>query len=818
MRRLLLLATSLLAYPACAGDILNPSGLPVDLARDPDGLSPLSGGHTRNPTGLLYDVPFLAPAMNQSESDPDWWSSGWVRAGFLGTFGQDPKSAMLNEYGDWRSGWLLTNLGLTAENRATALYVSGMAENVGRADQFYQVKIGRFGLFDLTTYFDRIPHLYSTEAKSLWDGVGTDRLTLRPGLSPGASFPGQVSAVAAAVGGSTLPVTREKAGMGLTYTPFKDLDLFVKGSNEWRTGTQPISATFGYPFQNGANQLIEPIHYRTFDLSAGARWKKDDFQANLTYTGSFFRDDGQALTWENPGINAFLLPGSFIPTVGQLSLPPSNDYHTLKGDFAALLTPSLRLTGSLSYSLMRQNDTLLAPTADSGSIFGVTTPIDLGQWNSGAALSRPRAGAAIDIFNAFSQLHYTLSPSVGLTLEVRDRQELNRTNYMAFNPQTGQYGYIAIDGGLAGFIPSLSGVYEPSVPGSLVQIRNMPFANDSLQVTASGGWRIDNHLKLDLSLARNQIHHSVREVPDADDGIAKLSLAATGFSWGSARLSYQFARRTGSDYESNPYTPYYSASLPGYVPATPTGDTPFALTDLRKFDVANRTEHKVHAQSNFILADDLDFQLGGESTKLDYDAQYGLQSSTKWSVSSSVNYQISNSTALTFYVTAETQDRGVANINPTGSGVAGFAGSPAYPLANGWSETVGSHDYTFGATFRHGWGDFALTADYSFTHSASALNYAYASTGAFFGVTSAAQAGNAFPDITFAAHTLETALRYQWTETLSTKLVYRFAYQSLHDFHYDGLRAGALDNNTYLGVVPENFTAHSIGLFAQYAF
>ena len=34
---------------------------------------------------------------------------------------------------------------------------------------------------------------------------------------------------------------------------------------------------------------------------------------------------------------------------------------------------------------------------------------------------------------------------------MKDNNEDNRTNYVAFNPLTGQYGYIAIDGGLAPF-------------------------------------------------------------------------------------------------------------------------------------------------------------------------------------------------------------------------------------------------------------------------------------------------------------------------------------------------------------------------------
>lgn len=817
-RRLLLLAATVLAGPALAGNVLDPSGLPADLARDPEGLSPLSGGKTRSPTGLLYDTPFRAPEMRQSESDPDWWLSGWIEAGAFGTFGSDAKSALLNEYGDWRGDAVISKLGFLAENRATALYLSGQAENIGRADQSYQVKFGRYGVWDLTSYYDGIPHLYSTEAKSLWDGIGTDTLTLRAGLTPGASTLRQVSAVAAAVGDTTLSVTREKAGTGLTYTIDKSLDLFVKASNEWRTGTQPISATFGYPFQNGATQLIEPVHYQTFDVSGGMRWKKEDVQANFTYTGSFFRDGGEALTWQNPGLALNFTPGVFTPTLGQLSLPPDNDYHTLKGDFAAVLTPALRLSGSLSYSLMRQNERLLASTADSGTIQGVATPIDLSQWNSTASLSRPRADAAIDIFNAYAEAHYTVSPAVNLSFELRDREEKTLTDYLAFNPRTGQYGYIAIDGGLAAFNPFLSGVYEPGIPGSLVQIRNMPFANESLEITAKGGWRLDNHFKLDLALSQNRIHHSLREVADADDDIAKLSLAATGYSWGSVRLSYQFARRTGSDYDSNPYTAYYSASLSGYVPASPQGDPPFALSDLRKFDIANRSEHKVRAQSNFILADDVDFQLGGGATLEDYDASYGLRSSTQWSVSGALNYQLSNATALTGYVNAETQDRGVANINPTGIGLSGAAGSAAYPLANGWSETVGSRDYTIGASFRHDWSVFELKADYSFTHASTAMNYAFGGPGAFFNQTSAAVAGNAFPDITYTAHTLQTALRWQLTDALATRLLYRFDYQNVNDFHYAGLRAGVLNNNFYLGIVPENVVAHSVGLFAQYSF
>jgi hypothetical protein len=64
-------------------------------------------------------------------------------------------------------------------------------------------------------------------------------------------------------------------------------------------------------------------------------------------------------------------------------------------------------------------------------------------------LSRTTADAAIDTFNVFAQFQWRVTPDLRLDFEVRDRDEDNKTNYLALNPLTGQYGYIGTDGGLA---------------------------------------------------------------------------------------------------------------------------------------------------------------------------------------------------------------------------------------------------------------------------------------------------------------------------------------------------------------------------------
>ncbi len=795
------------------GSALNPTGLPLTLSRDPNGLSQLDE-ITRTPTGLLYPIPYLYPPLTRSKSDPDWWSLGWVEMGGLGSFGRT-RSAEFEKYSDWSDGIVATNLGYYGENRKTAWYVEGFAQNLGRSDQYYQLKFGRYGAFNVTAFFDSIPHLYSTEVRSIWNGAGSGNLTLKDGLTPAGSTPAQVSAVAAAVAPTSLQVTREKAGVSLNYTPYEDWQMFVQLSNEWRDGTQPISATFGYPFQNGATQIIQPIHYRTFDVTGALRYKDEDFQANLTYTGSFFHNQTASLTWENPGLTSNTSPGAYIPPQGRLSLPPNNDYNSIKADATALLSPEARVSASLSYSLMEQNERLLAPTVNDGTIQGVGTTIDLNLWNTTAALSQVRAGAEIAAFNAFAQFQYTYSPDLSFLFEIRDRNEDNRTNYLAFNPLTGQYGYIAIDGGLAPFIPSLSGVYEPMVPGSLVQIRNMPFANDDLKESAKADYRLSTHSKLEVSYTHDAVAHSIREVPDSDDHIGRIQLDMTGYEWGSVRLSYAFADRVGSDYQSNPYTAYYTSALPGYIPLTSQGDPPFALSALRKFDVADRHEHTFHGQANYIVTPKTDLQLTSDFKLDDYDAQYGLRSTASYDVNLAFNYQMSVDTVFTGFASYQNQNRAASNINPTGQGNSGDPGSPGYPLANAWSETLDSNNYTLGLTARHRWRDVTFNVNYTFVHSVNAIHYTYASTGAFFDLLTPEQAGNAFPDITFDAHALQANALWEYSPALTYRLFYQFAYENIDDFHYNGLTS-VINNNIYLGVRPEDFSAHTVGVFVQY--
>jgi hypothetical protein len=490
----------------------------------------------------------------------------------------------------------------------------------------------------------------------------------------------------------------------------------------------------------------------------------------------------------------------------------------MKGDVTALLSPDLRFSVSLSYALMRQNELLLPPTIDSGTIPGAGGPIDLADWNTTAALSRARANAEIDLLNTFAQLQYTVSPDLSFDFELRHRDETNLTDYLAYNPITGQYGYIAIDGGLAAFNPVLSGVYQPNAPGDVVQIRNVPFANNTVELTARGSYRVANHIKLDLSYVHNAVEHSDRELPNADDNRVRLQMAANGFEWGSVRVSYEYGHLMGSDYTSNPYTAFYSTSLPGYIPLSSAGDIPFTLDNLRKFDIGNRVEHKVHAQSNYIVSPQIDLQLTGDYKLDSYSAQYGLHDASSYDINADANYQLSTTATVTGFFTWQDQHRSMSSINPQGVPGTGAAGGPDYPYSAEWGETLNDTSYTAGLTAHKAWDTVSLDFNYVYTHGDSAIGYNYASPLAFFYLLTPEQAGNSFPDIVFDSHSFEANARWQASESLTYRLLYRVNFEHIDDFHYDGLTAGVISNNIYLGVVPENFTAQVVGLLVQYTF
>ena len=790
------IADSAVGYSLGIGNELNPAGLIPGLVTDNRGLS-FFIANSRSPTGLLYPKPFLLPELKQDESAPDWWRAAWADVGFLDNV-SNTHAARFFEYGDWSTG-TVASFGIYAENRKTALYVSALASNIGRDDQSYLLTTGRFGVFRLNLAYVAAPHLLATNAKAPWDGFGSANLTLPQGLAPGGTTTAQLQTVLDGTLPGNLGFSRTTSGIALTYTPSETWELFLNATNEQRNGNKPIGSTFFFPGR-GFAELVQPVKYRTTDLSIGTRYKGEELQANLTYAGSFFRNDFSTLTWDNPGLGA---PAGFVPQRGRIALAPDNDYHTFKAD-AAWAVSDVQFAANASYAIMRQNDALIPPVVNSG-----LTPVNLANWNTIAALSRQTANAGLDALNGFAQVRWNADQDLALTLETRYRNEDSKTDYTALNPLTGEYGYMGLDG-------ALSRIYTPAIPGTDVPIRNISFETHEWKSTGKAEYRATDHTRLALLLTHNEIDRANREVLHSRDNSVETDISSVGHEWGTVRFSYSYADRDGSSYISDPYLFARSPSLPGYRPRQPNGDAPYALDVFRQYDVANRREHTAKLQSNFIVTEDSDFQLTGTYRRSDYDADYGLRALDTYDADASYTRRVSNSLTLTAFYGMQFHWRTAASINPGRSTSSDdTAGGPNYPLANAWRERVSDTNHVFGADLEYQFDKFTADLDYTYSQATSDFAYSYASIAAISATLTPLEAGMGFPDQRFSHHILEAKLTWTYTEKLSFRWYYRLEHETLDDFHHTGL-TNLVGNNIFLGAVPENYTAHVVGFFTQY--
>ncbi|HEX5091566.1 MAG TPA: MtrB/PioB family outer membrane beta-barrel protein, partial [Burkholderiales bacterium] len=243
-----------------------------------------------SPTGKSYEIP-LAPVDSQGlkVSESGWRSFGYAEFGVLGVHG-DSRSSQFRQYKDIREGPTIQSFGAHLEKADQARYAEIVGGGVGRNDQFYGMRIGRYNDWKLDIYYNETPHVYTTSYRSLWVGAGTPRLSLTAGLPPGgganaAATQAAVENVLTVTEDSELGVVRRKAGLRLEATLTESWKAFTSLSEEQRQGTRPFGAVFG----TGTNMEIpESIDTTTRDFSAGAQYRDAVNRVNLQASASFF--------------------------------------------------------------------------------------------------------------------------------------------------------------------------------------------------------------------------------------------------------------------------------------------------------------------------------------------------------------------------------------------------------------------------------------------------------------------------------------------------------------------------------------------------
>ncbi|MCB1889369.1 MAG: MtrB/PioB family outer membrane beta-barrel protein [Rhodocyclaceae bacterium] len=825
------------------GNEMNPSGLPVLCTPDPRGLM-MYRDDGRTPTGLQNRQPCLTPDMD--ETGEGWIVFGTIEAGVIGSGGDDD-NAYFVEYADRDDGPTITVIDLSAQDRGSARYARLNAGNLGRDDEHLEAEFGKAGSYRARLVYNRIPHVYATNAKTPYLGVGSGSLTL-PAAFPANSVRGEgaepLNAYIASQDDLTLRVDRERLGLGLNVEIIDGLTTFIDYRFERRDGIKAYGGSFNFDFLEGfgnigaVNEVVQPIDYASNDITAGLHYRGDGYNLSASYTGSFFRNDIDSLTYENPWITAGVFGGTYSPATGQTDLAPDNDFNQVRVEGNAELPWWQGIaTLTVSRGRMEQDDALLPYTTNTGVLFGGL--IDFDDWNTTAALSRRSAEARID--TGLEQLKLAFRPTdrVDLKLGFRHYDEDNRTEpFDTCNPQTGQCAFLLLDGALAEAFqsPGFIRLFDPSI-GQFTNFhyRSVPWDTEKTSLSAAVGYRLTPRTRLGLDVERETIERNYREVHETDENKLRLNLVHRDASWGTLRLEAGVAQRSyAGDYDANPYEAFWTEHLlhdfiedPATDPAAAAAaqafiDTvlePHTLDALRKSDLSERDQRTLAVKFNVALGPRADLMLTADYTDNEYDADYGLAGDTTTNLGAEYSHALGGASSWHVGYHFQQIDSAMNTIDSTDIGSHdGSPGGDYYPLGNAWGATEDERSHFVSTGFETQLSDalrFGLSYAWGLTR--TRLSYAAASAAALPASMPGASVSGSFDDIRYQQQVLQANLRGQIDANLSWRLFAVYEAGQVDDFHYDGIQY-ADRAKMLLGSEVDGWDAWLVGLLGQYRF
>jgi MtrB/PioB family decaheme-associated outer membrane protein len=490
----------------------------------------------------------------------------------------DGDEARFERYRDLRPG--ATTM-FQMSTRTDQYVFSAQAFNAGYRDQNYAASYYT-GKFQATGSFVGIPLNYLYNAPLAWTSDGNGRFTLdqatrlaiqgptnvaNDGLfvgvpcAPGAPPASCTAATApAAIANRSvynqllvrddMQARRDTLAFTTGYQATPELGFKLDLTSTARTGSMPWTASYAF---NNVNELAVPLDSRNNELKAGTEWANQKGMVRLDYWGSFFSNNIQTLTWDNPIRGTDFTNGTALPfdasgysngngpASGQAALWPGNSLNAfgVTGMYKPL--PRTTVNGNLQLTYMRQNETLL-PWSTNTSI---NAPGVLAAYPGLRSLPRASAEAAVNGVNALITLNSRPTRYFTVLARYRYNQHENTT------PQFDGRAYVTFDSAVRTFTDD---PLTPHVEGfsEYFQIHRKNF-------DANGTFNLREFGSLRFGYANEQIDREGRGFSEVAENTFKASYDATLLQRLSVRASVDSGRRRGDgfilsgvDYEQGP--------------------------------------------------------------------------------------------------------------------------------------------------------------------------------------------------------------------------------------------------------------------------
>ncbi len=165
-------------------------------------------------------------------------------------------------------------------------------------------------------------------------------------------------------------IRRDTASAEYRYTPDSAWDIRLNYSNMHREGTQVDGVVMTAGTSGVVSQVPKPVNDTTQNFGASGEyvgtspWDKK-FSLKVAYSGSTYTDNSASYTVEDPfcssagSCDAGLTGSKASAFTGMMGLPPDNMANAASSTFAADLPFQNRYMGTVSYTMMRQNQSFL---------------------------------------------------------------------------------------------------------------------------------------------------------------------------------------------------------------------------------------------------------------------------------------------------------------------------------------------------------------------------------------------------------------------------------------------------------------------------
>ena len=608
----------------------------------------------------------------------------FVEAGVVNV---NKSSAKFGEYSGLRKGdsYLIGNLkiqGGTAFDGTGSGRYEVHGNNLGTMSSDLGASVSEQGHWGLTFGYDEITHTLSDTFQTPYNGtvggnvftlpksfgyIDTTKTSLTPtgnGLVPGAAWAAGTrnltAAQQAAFHTETVGTNRQTTTFGASVEVDSHLNIQFDLSSLKQTGAKiqgmmtqgyspvavPSTTTGTVTWKNqGSIQTLSPTNYETYTLSTSLNWVGEKAYASVGYFGSFFKDNYNGFTYDNPmagaAATATLSPNAACAAgtgpcyaSNTLSTAPSNDFHQINVTGGYKFSPKTKLSGGFSFGRNTQNDNFI------NDAMMVSNP-------SGSSLNGLVETRHADL-KLIDQSFKDLTLSAAWKYNERNNKTVSNV-----------YKFVSANNS------TLTAAPQTEV--------NAPFSNIKSQIELAGDYRLSagnsirtayeretyerfcNNVAANATPYPNPAAATTPAMPAGADcvlakssGEDKLSFTYRNSMVQDLRfdVGYAYAKRS-TDYNPAFFNPILTINGTEYVGFRPVFE-------------ASRTQDVIKANVSWQASDALSFGVNGKYSQDKYpDSQFGMQTGSTSSLNLDTSYSYSDNGAVSAYVSW--QDRRASN-------------------------------------------------------------------------------------------------------------------------------------------------------------